>query len=87
MAKKYLGQDEYPYNQPGDVRVIFKIEPQRLHYGNQAPSARAPATARSRPPATRRPLVVHARQVRAVKQSRDRAVSIRYPCPTDLLEA
>lgn len=34
MAKKYLGQDKYPYNQPGDVRVIFKIEPERVHYGN-----------------------------------------------------
>jgi PPOX class probable F420-dependent enzyme len=27
MAKKYLGKDKYPYNQPGDVRVIFEIEP------------------------------------------------------------
>ena len=27
MAKKYLGQDKYPYRQPGEVRVIFKIEP------------------------------------------------------------
>src|SRR6185437_16288893 len=25
MAKKYLGQDKYPYTQPGDVRVIIKI--------------------------------------------------------------
>jgi PPOX class probable F420-dependent enzyme len=25
MAKKYLGQDKYPYTQPGDVRVIVKI--------------------------------------------------------------
>jgi PPOX class probable F420-dependent enzyme len=27
MAKKYLGKDKYPYNQPGDVRVIYEIEP------------------------------------------------------------
>jgi PPOX class probable F420-dependent enzyme len=27
MAKKYLGQDKYPFRQPGEVRVIFKIEP------------------------------------------------------------
>ena len=27
LAKKYLGQDKYPYSQPGDVRVIFEIEP------------------------------------------------------------
>jgi len=29
MAKKYLGVDKYPYAQPGEVRVIYKIEPQR----------------------------------------------------------
>jgi PPOX class probable F420-dependent enzyme len=29
MAKKYLGKDKYPYRQPGEVRIIFKIEPQR----------------------------------------------------------
>ncbi len=27
LAKKYLGQDKYPYHQPGDVRVIYEIEP------------------------------------------------------------
>lgn len=27
LAKKYLGQDKYPYAQPGDVRVIYEIEP------------------------------------------------------------
>jgi hypothetical protein len=27
MAKKYLGQDKYPFRQPGEVRVIYKIEP------------------------------------------------------------
>ena len=26
MAKKYLGQDTYPYRQPGEQRVIYKIE-------------------------------------------------------------
>ena len=29
MAKKYLGQDKYPYRQPGEVRVLYKVEPQR----------------------------------------------------------
>jgi PPOX class probable F420-dependent enzyme len=29
MAKKYLGQDKYPYRQPGEVRVMYKIEPER----------------------------------------------------------
>ncbi len=27
LAKKYLGKDKYPYSQPGDVRVIYEIEP------------------------------------------------------------
>lgn len=27
LAKKYLGQDTYPYRQPDDQRVILKIEP------------------------------------------------------------
>jgi hypothetical protein len=30
LAKKYLGQDKYPYHQPGDVRVTVRIEPQRV---------------------------------------------------------
>jgi PPOX class probable F420-dependent enzyme len=29
MAKKYLGVDKYPYAQPGEQRVLFKIEPER----------------------------------------------------------
>jgi hypothetical protein len=28
MAKKYLDQDKYPFRQPGEVRVIFKIRPE-----------------------------------------------------------
>jgi PPOX class probable F420-dependent enzyme len=27
MAKKYLGKDKYPFRQPGEVRVIYKIKP------------------------------------------------------------
>jgi PPOX class probable F420-dependent enzyme len=27
LAKKYLGKDKYPYAQPGEVRVMFEIEP------------------------------------------------------------
>ena len=26
MAKKYIGQDKYPFGQPGEVRVLYKIE-------------------------------------------------------------
>ncbi|HSF32596.1 MAG TPA: PPOX class F420-dependent oxidoreductase [Candidatus Tectomicrobia bacterium] len=29
LAKKYLGVDKYPYRQPGETRVIYKIEAQR----------------------------------------------------------
>ena len=29
MAKKYLGKDKYPFAQPGEVRVLYKIEPER----------------------------------------------------------
>ncbi len=27
MAKKYLGKDKYPFRQPGEVRVLYKITP------------------------------------------------------------
>jgi PPOX class probable F420-dependent enzyme len=34
MARKYLGQDSYPYRQPGEQRVILRIEPEFVHlYG------------------------------------------------------
>lgn len=29
MAKKYLGADKYPYRQSSEVRVIYKIRPER----------------------------------------------------------
>ena len=30
MTKKYLDKDKYPFRQPGEVRVIYKIEPQQF---------------------------------------------------------
>ncbi len=27
LAKKYLGRDKYPYAKPGEVRVMYEIEP------------------------------------------------------------
>ena len=30
MAKKYLGKDTYPFRQPGEVRVIYKITPEQV---------------------------------------------------------
>jgi hypothetical protein len=29
LAKKYLGQDRYPYRRQGEVRVTYKIVPER----------------------------------------------------------
>lgn len=31
MAKKYLGADKYPYRQPGEQRVMYKIQPERTN--------------------------------------------------------
>jgi PPOX class probable F420-dependent enzyme len=30
MAKKYLDKDKYPFRQPGEVRVIYKVEPKHV---------------------------------------------------------
>ena len=30
LAKKYLGADTYPFRQPGEVRVIYVIHPERV---------------------------------------------------------
>ena len=30
LAKKYLGQDRYPFRQPGEVRVLYKVLPERV---------------------------------------------------------
>lgn len=30
LAKKYLGQDRYPFRQPGEQRVIFRIQPEHV---------------------------------------------------------
>ena len=27
LAKKYLGKDKYPFGQPGEVRILFEVEP------------------------------------------------------------
>jgi PPOX class probable F420-dependent enzyme len=31
LAKKYLGKDKYPFAQPGEVRVMYEIEPRAAH--------------------------------------------------------
>jgi PPOX class probable F420-dependent enzyme len=31
LAKKYLDQDSYPFRQPGEQRVIIKVDPEYVH--------------------------------------------------------
>ena len=31
MAKKYLGKDSYPFRKPGEVRIVVKIAPDKVH--------------------------------------------------------
>jgi PPOX class probable F420-dependent enzyme len=31
LAKKYLGKDSYPFRTPTEVRVVFSIEPEKVH--------------------------------------------------------
>ena len=34
LAKKYLGVDKYPYRQPGEVRVLYRVKTEHVHaYG------------------------------------------------------
>ena len=31
LAKKYIGEDKYPFRRPGEVRVLYKIRPDKVH--------------------------------------------------------
>ncbi len=31
LAKKYLNKDKYPFRAPGEVRVLLKIVPEKVH--------------------------------------------------------
>ena len=35
LSKKYIGQDEYPARQPGEVRIKFVIEPDHVRHQKQ----------------------------------------------------
>ena len=35
LAKKYIGQDEYPYRQPGEERIKFVVRPERVRHVKQ----------------------------------------------------
>jgi len=30
LAKKYLGKESYPFRQPGEVRIMYEIEPEAV---------------------------------------------------------
>jgi hypothetical protein len=32
LAKRYLGADEYPARQPGEVRLIVRVKPERVRH-------------------------------------------------------
>lgn len=32
LSKRYMGQDPYPWDQPGDMRMIVTVEPERATY-------------------------------------------------------
>jgi PPOX class probable F420-dependent enzyme len=31
LSQKYLGKPEYPFRKPGEVRVVYKISPQKIN--------------------------------------------------------
>jgi PPOX class probable F420-dependent enzyme len=35
LTKKYIGQDEYPFRQPGEERIKFLIEPDHVRHQKQ----------------------------------------------------
>lgn len=35
LAKKYLDEDSYPFRQPGEQRVLFKLTPESVTYQKQ----------------------------------------------------
>ncbi len=36
LAKKYMDKDEYPFLQPGEQRIKFLVEPDRVRHANPA---------------------------------------------------
>jgi PPOX class probable F420-dependent enzyme len=35
LTKKYIGQDEYPFRQPGEQRIKFVIQPEHIRHQKQ----------------------------------------------------
>jgi PPOX class probable F420-dependent enzyme len=35
LTKKYMGQDEYPFRQPGEERIKFVIQPEHIRHQKQ----------------------------------------------------
>jgi PPOX class probable F420-dependent enzyme len=34
LAKKYLGVDEYPFRQPGEERILFRVKPEQVFHAD-----------------------------------------------------
>jgi hypothetical protein len=32
LSKKYLGQEEYPYRSPGEVRLMIRVRPDKVSH-------------------------------------------------------
>jgi len=35
LAKKYIGRETYPFRQPGEQRITYRVEPDRVRYQSQ----------------------------------------------------
>jgi len=35
LAKKYIDADSYPFRQPGEQRILFRLRPERVNYTKQ----------------------------------------------------
>jgi PPOX class probable F420-dependent enzyme len=35
LSRKYIGKDEYPFRQPGEERIKFVVEPERVRHQKQ----------------------------------------------------
>ncbi|MEX1141599.1 MAG: hypothetical protein WD993_09010 [Thermoleophilaceae bacterium] len=35
LAKKYFGEDEYPFRSPGEVRLLIRVHPEKVSHRGQ----------------------------------------------------
>jgi PPOX class probable F420-dependent enzyme len=83
MAKKYMGQDKYPFRQPGEVRVIYVIEPEKVSVmgaGSAASAAAAPCPCRHAAPVRRLPAREHLAHPARQAVGRERLLQEFHAC-------